>query len=291
MNKASSNQSLLDRVVEYDRKFSAWVHEQGLGIFFYVFLRTLEFSGDGVFLIPCAAATFVAPKAKLTPEVRMFFFNLFMAFLFDLIVVSIIKKIVRRPRPVYNRNHFMTVQVDHWSFPSGHSTRALLVVTMFGLYMPMWKDQCHRIWLPYLQQQLENSVVFDKEFVPGAESMLIGLIGSTVTGWAVATTSSRIILGRHFFCDVVAGSLLGVVEAFFAYYFLAIPGGTSEEIFRRINGVFAWIESSTWRLVYGRNYLVYKPILGNYVEATDLLHLSYDSQMRSSCNRSCCWCS
>lgn len=81
--KLIANASLLDHVVEFDRKFSAWVHEHGLGIFFYVFLRTLEFSGDGVFLIPCAAATFLAPKSKLTPELRMFFFNLFMAFLFD----------------------------------------------------------------------------------------------------------------------------------------------------------------------------------------------------------------
>lgn len=261
-NVASSspgaNLSLLDHVVEFDRKFSAWVHEHGLGIFFYVFLRTLEFSGDGVFLIPCAAATFVAPKPKLTPEVRMFFFNLFMAFVFDLIFVSIIKKIVRRPRPVYNRNHFMTVQVDHWSFPSGHSTRALMVVTMFGLYIPMWRDQSHRVWLPFLQEALRNRIDILPEFVPTAEAILISVIGSAVTGWAVATTSSRIILGRHFFCDVVAGSLLGIFEAFFAYYFLAIPIATSEEIHRRINGVFAWVETSAWRLVHGRNFLIHE---------------------------------
>lgn len=250
-----SKQSFLHQIVELDRRFSAWVHEQGLGLFFYLFLRTLEFSGDGVFLIPCAAATFLAPKPKLTPEIRMFFFNLFMAFLFDLIFVSIIKNIVRRPRPVYNRNHFMTVQVDHWSFPSGHSTRALLVVTMFGLYIPLWRDQSHRIWLPYLQQKLDKRIVIVKEFEPTAESILISLIGSTVTGWAVATTSSRIILGRHFFCDVVAGSLLGIVEAFFAYYFLAIPTETSQAVFMLINGVFAWIENSTWRLFHGRNLL------------------------------------
>lgn len=202
----------------------------------------MEFSGDGDFLIPWAAATFLAPEPRLTPELRTFF-NLFMAFLFDLIIVSIIKKIVRRPRPKYNRKHFVTVQVDHWSFPSGHSTRVLLLMTMFGLYLPMWKDQSHRVWLPYLERKLEKRIVIMKEFQSTAEAIIVNFFGSVLTAWAVATTSSRIILGRHFFCDVVADSIPGIFEAFFAYYVLDIPNGTSEAIHRNINGVLAWFEN------------------------------------------------
>lgn len=257
-SKTVSKLSILKHIVAFDRKFSAWVHEHGLGMFFYVFLRSLEFSGDGLFLITCAAATYVAPKSKLTPEVRIFFFNLFMAYVFDMIFVSIVKKIVRRPRPVYNRNHFLTMQVDHWSFPSGHSTRALLVYTTFWLYIPMWRDQSHRSWLPYLQQKLERRVNILNEFVPTAEAILINLIASIVTGWAIATMSSRIILGRHFFCDVVAGALLGVIEAVFAYYFLTIPIGTSEAVHRKITGAFGWVENSTSQIFHGKKLLVHE---------------------------------
>lgn len=249
-------QSMLDQIIDFDRRFSAWVHEQGLGIFFYIFLRTLEFSGDGVFLIPCAAATFIAPTPKLTPELRMFFFNLFMAFLFDLIFVSIIKKIVRRPRPSYNRGHFMTVQVDHWSFPSGHSTRALMVVTFFWLYLPMWKEQSASVWMPFIVNLFQKYINFLDDFLPTAENFLISIIAGVVTTWAIATTSSRIILGRHFFCDVVAGSLLGIFESIFAHHLLFIPQETSEYVHQLINGSFAWLEDSIWKLFHGRNFKV-----------------------------------
>jgi len=126
---------------------------------------------------------------------------------------------------------------------------------MFGLYIPMWRDQCHRIWLPYLQRILKGRIEILEEFAPTAETILISLIGSTVTSWAVATTSSRIILGRHFFCDVVAGSLLGIFEAFFAYYFLAIPMETSEALHRSISGFFGTLENSTWQLFHGKKPL------------------------------------
>lgn len=126
--------------------------------------------------------------------------------------MSIIKKIVRRTHSVYNRNHFKTVQVEQWWC---HYSRALMVVTMSGLYIPVWRDQSHHIWLPFLQEKLRNRINIVPDFVPIAETIVISLVGSTVTAWAIATTSSQIIIGRHFFCDVVAGSLLGIFEAFF----------------------------------------------------------------------------
>ena len=98
--------------------------------------------------------------------------------------MSIIKKIVRRTRSVYNRNHFKTVQVEHWSFPSGHYSRALMVVTMSGLYVSVWRDQSHRIWLPFLQEKLRNRINILPDLLPTAETIVISLIGSTVNAWA-----------------------------------------------------------------------------------------------------------
>jgi membrane-associated phospholipid phosphatase len=249
--------NLLERIVGFDKRFSLWVHEQGLGLFFYVFLRTLEFSADGVFLIPCTAATFLAPRAKLTPELRAFFFNLFMAFQFDLIFVSIVKQIVRRPRPEYNRGHFINIAVDRWSFPSGHSTRALMGLTFFWLYIPMWQDQAERVWVPFLVDKMQDRVIFLDRFLPTLQQLLISGIAWVVHSWAFATTTSRIILGRHFFCDVMAGSLLGVSESIFAHYLLAVPGETVEYIHQLINGFFANMESFAWRIFHERPFSVH----------------------------------
>jgi len=247
-----------EAAVLLDHTISAWVHAQGLGLFFYVLLRLLEFSGDGVFLIPGAAATFLAPRQKLTPEVRMFFFNLFMTFIFDLIVVSILKKLVRRPRPSYNRGHFLSLQVDHWSFPSGHSTRALITTTLFGLYLPMWKDQARRIWMPFVVHELREHVIILKGSMSLGENLLINAIASIITFWALATTTSRIILGRHFLCDVLAGSLIGVGEALFSHRYLLIPLRTCEYVHTVINRRFARIEDSFYKMNNSRSFVVDK---------------------------------
>ncbi|XP_050264130.1 probable lipid phosphate phosphatase beta [Quercus robur] len=41
-----------------------------------------------------------------------------------------------------------------------------------------------------------------------------------ISHWALATSVSRVVLGRHFFFDVFARACIGVLEALFAFHFL-----------------------------------------------------------------------
>ncbi len=138
-------------------------------------LLILEFSGHGIPWL-CVPAFYVYTGSR---ELREFSFNLIIAMLFDLVVVGLIKVVVRRKRPSYN-NHadmYATVQVDKFSFPSGHTTRGVLAAAIFISI-------------------LDN----------GVYDIALGL-------WAVILAVSRVVLGRHHITDVVAGMVIGLLEA------------------------------------------------------------------------------
>lgn len=211
-------------------------------MFIHILLQGLEFSGDSTFLIPAAAATYLLPPALLTPEVRVFFFDLFGAFILDLIIVAIIKNVVKRHHPDY-----CLCEQQYWSFPSGHSTRALMIVTFFTMYIPMWKEQAATVWLPFLRRLLKNQVNVLEEGVPMMENFLVSLVGWIVFSWAVATTSSRILLGHHFFFDVLIGCVVGVLESVLYTKFLVIPPEVTLAVHGYISSFFGGIEDAVWR--------------------------------------------
>jgi membrane-associated phospholipid phosphatase len=237
----------LDWLRDHDMRFSWWMQEQGLRIFFYLWLRILEFSGNGICLIPAAAAAYLLPKESLTPEVRTFFFNLLGAFVVDLILVTLIKYYVCRARPLYCGRHITTVEAEPWSFPSNHSTRALMVVTFFTMYLPMWKEQAVNVWLPFFRRLLSNEVSILDDGVHTLSNVLVSIITWLVYSWAVATTSSRIILGRHFFFDVLVGCVVGILEGALYNRFLVIPAEVSEGVHNYIFLFFASIRDAVMK--------------------------------------------
>ncbi|XP_020263741.1 probable lipid phosphate phosphatase beta [Asparagus officinalis] len=79
----------------------------------------------------------------------------------------------------------LVVAVDHWSFPSGHSSRVFFVASFLFL-------------------------------VGGAGDGVV----AAVFVWAAATAASRVLMGRHFVMDVVAGAGLGAVEGVITHRFL-----------------------------------------------------------------------
>ncbi|MHA1829808.1 MAG: phosphatase PAP2 family protein [Candidatus Heimdallarchaeaceae archaeon] len=102
-------------------------------------------------------------------------------------IVGIVKTIVKRERP----NHLMVkeyiAKVDYYSFPSGHSTRAIVFSIMMTYYYPVFG------WIFIL--------------------------------WGLIIAFTRIALDLHYFFDVITGIILGIfggVLGIFVYQKLVI---------------------------------------------------------------------
>lgn len=121
-----------------------------------------------------------------------FLANLLIGSLLDLIIIGSIKHIAQRARPVYNKNMSLVFVVDHWSFPSGHSSRVCLIAGLLCL---------SDVKIDYL--------------VCNFESFKFG-----VCVWAGITSVSRVLLGRHYVFDVIVGVCLGVFEEVVVICFL-----------------------------------------------------------------------
>lgn len=214
-------------LLSLDRRHSKWVHENCLTDWAYFFLRFFEYSGDGLFWLPAAAAFWISPSAG-TPDTRMFAANLFVSLIFDLIVVGSIKSFVRRRRPSYNRGHLVVVSLDKWSFPSGHSTRAAMVMTLFWLYTPLWRSLINQSWYPYLALRFENNSSMAQFLLPLVEKHLLVIANCAFSIWALGTICSRVVLGRHYILDVIGGVMVGMLEALVAHFFLHVPTKVSE---------------------------------------------------------------
>lgn len=138
-------------------------------------LEGLELSGHGVLWFVIVFIIAMLPSVPW--NVRIVAINLEFAMVLDLIAVGGCKLLVRRARPHYAERHYKAhVVADQYSFPSGHASRSILVAGLFCV--------C-------------------KDFMPGFVVWLVVL-------WGVLTSTSRVLLGRHYLSDVMVGALLGV---------------------------------------------------------------------------------
>ncbi|RLN09634.1 uncharacterized protein C2845_PM11G31140 [Panicum miliaceum] len=150
-------------------------------------LKALEVAGDGRIWLPVPISLLLlsASPANASGAVSPLLAGLVAGLVIDLALVGLVKVAVRRPRPAYNaKDMYVAVAADHWSFPSGHSSRAFLVAAFLaaGGFRPR-------------------------------EALFL---------WAAATSASRVLLGRHYVIDVVAGAFLGVFEAWLSNLLLRI---------------------------------------------------------------------
>lgn len=85
--------------------------------------RLLELGGDGLVWLAVALGCVLAPGTPAA--LRAAWANFLCCWALDLVLVGLLKAAFRRSRPVYNlaSDFTVVVAVDHFSFPSGHSSR------------------------------------------------------------------------------------------------------------------------------------------------------------------------
>lgn len=103
-----------------------------------------------------------------------------LAFLIERPVYFALKKGFKRNRPQQALSNFSSAikPADQFSFPSGHTSAAFMVATLFGYCLPD--------------------------------------LAAALYCWAAAVGFSRVVLGVHFPTDTLMGMVLGVGTAFFS---------------------------------------------------------------------------
>jgi membrane-associated phospholipid phosphatase len=186
--KSGSSSKLLGRLISTDASISHHLHTITRPLLAHSLLLLLELSADFRLFFPISLSLLLSPTL-----LRPFLPPLLLGLLLDLAFVGLVKLIFRRPRPPHNNASTMNiaVSVDHFSFPSGHASRVCFVASLAHLSaaaLPDYKALNYALLLVWV--------------------------------WAVLTSVSRVLLGRHFLSDVIAGACLGVLEALFAFHFL-----------------------------------------------------------------------
>ncbi|KAJ0962035.1 hypothetical protein J5N97_029863 [Dioscorea zingiberensis] len=136
---AAARGPLLRRVVDIDTVLSLRIHS------FFLFvprsiLKVLEVSGDGRLWLPLLFSLL-----PLTPSSPLAF-ALLLGSLLDLLLIGLLKHLVRRPRPIYNKGMSLAFAVDQWSFPSGHSSRVFFLASFLSLSSASIDLGSSRIW-------------------------------------------------------------------------------------------------------------------------------------------------
>merc|ERR1712012_612502 len=121
----SGLKSVLEADIKLSKDFVEYVNKNYPVATYRSHLKSLEISCHGIpwlFISIAGLYSFTSP----------FFFNLLLALILDIVVVAVIKAFTRRRRPAYNvDDQYATVNmVDKFSFPSGHSTRAVMLVSI-----------------------------------------------------------------------------------------------------------------------------------------------------------------
>lgn len=190
-----------------------------------------EFGLSGWFLFPLGGALIVmalvnAPSLTRTSQLVLASLSVRLGFLFLAIalpglLVSIVKRIIGRARPVVAGEDaflykFFLWRVEYASFPSGHATTAFAAAVAFGVLWPRLRPL---MW-----------------------------------SYAIAVALSRVVVTAHHPSDVVAGAIAGAVGALLVRDWLA---ARRLGFFVRADGTVAAMPGPSWtrikRVARGRS--------------------------------------
>ncbi|CAN8274198.1 unnamed protein product [Cochlearia groenlandica] len=208
MSPSTSTPSLIiGTILSYDATVSRAIHTAAKPYLPPILLLLLEISADFRFSFP------ISLSLLLSPPLRPFLIPFLLGLLLDLIFVGIVKLVFRRPRPSYNHPSMSAaVSADHYSFPSGHASRVFFVAASVQFFSAVTEAS---------SPMEDSSFTFLDGWVRDrSDGVVKGEILMIVWIWAIVTAISRILLGRHYVLDIVAGACLGIVEALFALWFL-----------------------------------------------------------------------
>lgn len=141
---------------------------------FIAFVRIISKSGDGYMQL-------LLPLLLILYDTHTglnFFILVASAFAIERPIYFVLKNTLKRRRPPEVVPHFLSLvkPSDKFSFPSGHTMAAFLLAGLASHYF-------------------------------GSDAYVLYL-------WAMAVSSSRVILGVHFPSDIVAGAFLGMTMAY-----------------------------------------------------------------------------
>lgn len=148
--------------------------------------KFMEISGSGFIWIPLCVVMFIL-DGTFTRQSAL---NLLLGLLTDIIIVALLKAFARRKRPPTKKeDYFQSVGPDVYSFPSGHASRSVLLAIMYTQFSPLFEE-----WILFML-----TFVF-------------------IWTWSISVCLSRLINGRHYLLDVVAGVLVGFAESYIVQY-------------------------------------------------------------------------
>lgn len=169
----------LRKVLELDatvtKKFVIWGNSWSPLHSLRLHYKALEITCHGIpWLVFWTAVTWLFNS----PSLIQLQVNMLLALILDIIIVAFTKAFFRRRRPIGNKDDaFAQFGPDHFSFPSGHCSRAAMVAFIFMFIWPV-------------------SIIF---YPP-------------LLAWVTALCLSRVLMERHYLLDVIGGVILGFFE-------------------------------------------------------------------------------
>ncbi|KNA03351.1 hypothetical protein SOVF_210050 [Spinacia oleracea] len=205
--------SLLRHVVNLDTTLSQSIHTLCQPVIPRAVLKLLEITGDGRLWFPVSLSFILSPVSLHSSTLYSFSLSLLLGLLTDILFIGLLKHLIRRQRPHYNPAMGTTIPVDHWSFPSGHSSRVFFIASLFSLSISAIGEGIDQL-------RFRDQAIVDR-WIGGQDSgEVVAVMLVLVWIWSLLTSISRVLLGRHFVLDVVAGAFVGVFNGAIVHRFL-----------------------------------------------------------------------